>query len=252
MRVKAIILDITGTTAVLSENVGVVYLRAAKAAGLSPKSLPSSDVIFSSFRSAFKAQWKRYPCYGAGKTIPEARWWKETARSALTTALGSTLSEENLYSFQEYVYDYYGKSQAYTVYSDVMDLLKFAKDRGLLVGVLTNSSQRTIDMLPMLGIAPFVDVAASCQVIGYAKPDSKAFEHSISQLQSLKPDLRKEEIMHIGDHPLEDFQGARSAGLQALLLDRSVVTTNDQALRGGGSVSNLWQAVQVLSLKDDR
>ena len=50
---------------------------------------------------------------------------------------------------------------------------------------------------------------------GAVKPAKKIFSHALDQHM-----LIPQEALHVGDHPIEDFEGARQAGLHAVLIDR--------------------------------
>lgn len=122
------------------------------------------------------------------------------------------------------------------------------------MGVLTNSSKRTIDLLEPLGLLDKVQVALSCQQIGHAKPSKEAFDHLFERLSHLPgaEGLLREEVLHVGDHGEEDFQGAIRAGFRAVLVDRSngVDRSNDDVngedWEGEGSVSSLRQVQRFL------
>jgi FMN phosphatase YigB (HAD superfamily) len=73
---------------------------------------------------------------------------------------------------------------------------------------------------PPAGSAPPLDAAVdrtfySCD-IGYAKPDPRAFREVARRL-----DVGADHILHVGDALETDVRGARAAGWQALLIDRS-------------------------------
>lgn len=62
----------------------------------------------------------------------------------------------------------------------------------------------------------------SCsQDIGYEKPAAEIFDATFEQARFWMPDLQRSEILHVGDSLECDYCGARAAGFQALLLDRS-------------------------------
>lgn len=59
-------------------------------------------------------------------------------------------------------------------------------------------------------------VIVASAAVGYQKPDPAIFTTALSTLG-----VAPAEALHVGDRRVEDLDGARSAGLQALLLDRS-------------------------------
>lgn len=223
--VRALLLDITGTLINFKQPMGVVYRQCAE--NVQIPALPSADTFQTNFRRAYKEQWKAYPCYGSRQNMDERTWWRETAKNTLLASTAHVRSEQ-LEAFLTSVYNHYGSADAYTIYPDALPLLQYARTEGLTVGVLTNSSQRAITILQDLGLS--VDCWASSQSIGHAKPSKHAFEHMFASLQAhdaLKArtadtadGLKLANVLHVGDHPQEDFQGALDAGMQAMLLDR--------------------------------
>jgi len=67
-----------------------------------------------------------------------------------------------------------------------------------------------------LGIHQFFDSVTISSLAGAAKPATKIFSYALEQ-HMMNPD----EVLHVGDHPIEDFEGAKQAGLHAVLIDRS-------------------------------
>ena len=60
-----------------------------------------------------------------------------------------------------------------------------------------------------------MDAVISSADIGVEKPDPRIFGEAARQL-GVKPDC----IVHVGDLPHDDFEGAVSAGFKAILIDR--------------------------------
>eukprot|EP01039_Chlorochromonas_danica_P007770 gene7770-8581_t len=253
--VRALLLDVTGTLLTFRCPMGVTYRNCAEAVGLTP--LPKAEDLQSSFSSAFRQQWQRFPCYGAHHGVSEEAWWKETARQTLLSSLplpSPPVKDRQMAHFLEEVYSFYGREEAYTLFEDATSLLDFAHRHGLKVGVLTNSSKRTVDLLEPFGLLDKVQVALSCQQIGHAKPSKQAFDHLFERLSVLPgaEGLLREEVLHVGDHGEEDFEGAIRAGFNAVLVDRSsgvaqgADDANGEAWEGEGSVSSLRQVQRFL------
>ena len=57
--------------------------------------------------------------------------------------------------------------------------------------------------------------------VGQEKPHPEMFAEAHRQAQFWAPDIKKEEILHVGDNLAADFCGARAVGFQAVFLDRS-------------------------------
>ena len=57
--------------------------------------------------------------------------------------------------------------------------------------------------------------------MGVEKPGKEIFDTAFEAAQFWSPGIQRHEILHIGDSLESDYCGARAAGFQALLLDRS-------------------------------
>lgn len=94
-----------------------------------------------------------------------------------------------------------------------MDALDAA---GVRMGVVSNWDCALPDHLAGLGVADRFAVIAVSATVGAAKPDPAIFRHAIAATG-----VDAARALHVGDRRAEDYDGARAAGLAALLLDRS-------------------------------
>lgn len=110
----------------------------------------------------------------------------------------------------------YGLDQhTFTLFSDVLPTLLKLRDQGWRMVVLSNWDYSLPRILRNLGISDmFEQVFASLQE-GPEKPDPALF-----RIVSERVGLAPASIVHVGDNPVDDLEGARSAGWQALFLDR--------------------------------
>ena len=121
------------------------------------------------------------------------------------------------------VYQHYGSPEGYERLPDAAPFLRWAGDeRGLLLGVTTNTPTRTMEtVLPMVGFHEHFNWFTCCQDVGAEKPDRAIFDRAFDEARFWLPDLERAQVLHVGDSLEADFCGARAAGFQALLLDRS-------------------------------
>ncbi len=108
------------------------------------------------------------------------------------------------------------RSLRFRLHEDAPDAMDAVEDLGLRMGVVSNWDCALPDHLADLGVAQRFTVIAVSAVVGAAKPDPAIFLHA-TRAAGVPPTR----ALHVGDHPREDSGGARAAGLQALLLDRS-------------------------------
>lgn len=79
---------------------------------------------------------------------------------------------------------------------------------GLKIGILTNGAHDLQERkIKMLGIADFVDEIVISGDVGVDKPDIKPF-----QVISEKLGIAPQNLMYVGDNPLNDVEGSRKAG----------------------------------------
>lgn len=144
----------------------------------------------------------------------------------------------------------FSSDEGYQLYQDILPFFRQLKGRRndnerastfgldqprLQVGIISNSDDRVPAILASLGIhvqdrrfgsttpvsspsSSDVDWVTMSYDVGFEKPDRRIFDaaKSLSGLAAESNGI----FMHIGDNPMEDYEGARSAGWQSLLLDR--------------------------------
>ena len=117
-------------------------------------------------------------------------------------------------------------------FADAEPALRGLRGRGLKLVVVSNWDISLSSVLDNCGIAPLLDDAISSAQAGSRKPDPGIFAVAL-ELAGCEPG----EALHVGDTPEEDCDGARAAGIRALLLDRD---------DGAGDISSLGQIVEHL------
>ncbi|MGI6104982.1 MAG: HAD family hydrolase [Raoultibacter sp.] len=114
------------------------------------------------------------------------------------------------------VHDAYLKPEYWKVYSDVPGCLKALKKRHYQVGVVSNWAPNLENLLRGLGLVPYFDEIISSANVGYRKPDPVIFTLLLEKL-NLKPN----EVLHVGDRVDADGIGARCAGIEPIIIDRT-------------------------------
>lgn len=93
-------------------------------------------------------------------------------------------------------------------------LMQVLAAHGVICGVVSDgaerSRRRTLEALPF---APAVRTLVSSETFGSAKPDPAIFLATADQLG-----VEATHCCFVGDHPVNDYQGARAAGMQAIWL----------------------------------
>jgi len=102
------------------------------------------------------------------------------------------------------------------LYPDAKETLKQLKSMGLKIGIVTNGLQSDInEVLRKVGLNNFFDVAVGIDALGKTKPNKEIFLYALKKLGATP-----QKALFVGDQIETDYEGARKAGLRALLIDR--------------------------------
>lgn len=104
---------------------------------------------------------------------------------------------------------------AWAVYADVLPVLEELSRKGLPLAIVSNWDSYLPTLLAALGLQKFFPVVAVSAIEETGKPHPEIFHRACRRL-----DVRPTEALHVGDSVVDDLEGARFAGLSALLLDR--------------------------------
>lgn len=113
------------------------------------------------------------------------------------------------------LYEHFATAKPWFIYPDVWQALRYWRDRGIELGVLSNFDTRIHTVLPALQLSEFFQSVTISTEIGAAKPDPRVFKAALD-----KHNCSAETAWHIGDSFREDYEGARAAGLRAIWLKR--------------------------------
>ena len=101
------------------------------------------------------------------------------------------------------------------IFENSIPLLNELKARGYLTGVITNGpSVLQNHKMDTSGLRPYCDIVVVSGDEGVHKPDPRLFEITAERL-GVKP----QECVYVGDHPVNDIQGALSAGMGAIRMN---------------------------------
>lgn len=101
------------------------------------------------------------------------------------------------------------------IFENSIPLLKALKARGYLTGVITNGpSVLQNHKMDTSGLRPYCDIVVVSGDEGVHKPDPRLFEITAERLG-----VKSQECVYVGDHPVNDIQGALSAGMGAIRMN---------------------------------
>src|SRR3954454_690547 len=113
----------------------------------------------------------------------------------------------------------------FSAFPDAPAALETLRREGVRLVVASNWDCSLPDVLEGAGLAPLVDGVVTSATVGATKPDARLFQRALEVAGS-----RPEEAVHVGDSLENDVAGARSAGIEPVLLDRSGAVAADGLL----------------------
>lgn len=215
MKIKAVLFDM-GKTLIEYDygSPGEVFQRILASLGISRPLQEIKNAYLNAEKEARDLDMRS----SFGKIRREEYWHKWD--SLILKNLGMTNVEELAEIVQSKWFDFMGSKP----YPEVMEVLSKLKKRGMKVGLISAGYAAEIDHI--LGKANLekknFDIIVGVDTIKKTKPSPDVFRHALCKL-NVKP----EEALFVGDHIDMDYNGARAAGIRALLIEREDRTANE-------------------------
>jgi putative hydrolase of the HAD superfamily len=207
--IRALLFDAAGTLIEPAEPVAGVYARHAAAAGLRLEAAAIGEAFRQAFSSSGDPAWQDHPEGDAA----ERAWWRRVVGLTLSGAAGQSLPENLLHDCFEPLFAHYAEAAAWRVFPEVAEVLARAGREGFRVAVVSNFDRRLHRILEGLDLSfEFVLTSADARA---RKPAPSIFRQALGRLG-----LPAGQVLHVGDSPSADGEGARAAGIEAFLLDR--------------------------------
>lgn len=171
--------------------------------------------------------------------VADRRWYEENTRSAIRKR--SPSEQALIYArYQQTVLDNVGidtgrqpemigkvvsrmqelsKGMRFVLFDDVIPVLENLKDRGFIIGLITNVERGMEAITYELGLDACIDVIVTSGDVGKDKPSPAIFLAALERAQ-----VKASEAVHVGDQYDADVVGARGVGIAPVLLDRYGLT----------------------------
>ena len=101
------------------------------------------------------------------------------------------------------------------LFDDVLPTLTELRDKGLILGLISNVDNDISPLLHKLGLTSLLQVVVTSLDAGYSKPQPEIFKEAVK-----KAGVQAQEAMYVGDQYQIDVIGANQAGMLGILLDR--------------------------------
>ncbi len=213
---EAITFDAAGTLIRLREPVGTTYSQVARRHGVmaSPRDL----------EEAFRAAWKTAlpPFASPDDNATEKDWWRSLVREVFRISLAELPSPDLFDEMFEDLFSHFARPGVWEAVPGSRSLLEELRSRRIPLAIISNFDDRLRAILSDLNmIEAFRWIILSAEVRS-AKPNRAIFDEAIRRI-GLPPDR----ILHVGDDPVRDGEGARSAGMACHLVGKNGGTLGD-------------------------
>lgn len=204
--VKAVFFDAGGTLLYPYPSVGEVYARVAGEHGVVAQPEHLNQV--------FREVWNQKDGLAMAALTDEKsekNWWREIVREVFKT----TPRFKNFEVFFDDLYDQFASPKTWKLFDETQTVLDYFKSRGYIVGMISNWDHRLLSLCDAFDLKKYFDFMLISAIYGKAKPHRDIFAEAV-RLAGVKPD----EALHVGDSLEDDVQGAMSAGVRAVWLNR--------------------------------
>ncbi|MCR9202904.1 MAG: HAD family hydrolase [Planctomycetaceae bacterium] len=202
--VKAVVFDAVGTVIYPQPGVATAYQAAIeKHFGVQI----DGDAVSSAVRAALTSRSSADEL--TTSELQEREFWSDLVRTLCPAGEAFDACFEELFA-------HFGDAANWRVFDDTAATISGLQNLGLPVAVASNFDDRLNAVCDGLPEVACIDHRIVSSLVGYRKPAGEFFD-AVAAVLNLPP----EEILMVGDDPTNDVQGARAAGLQAVLIDRS-------------------------------
>jgi len=108
------------------------------------------------------------------------------------------------------------KNERMLAYPETFEVIEKLKEKGIKVGIVSNTYRESFERVrKAYPVEKIFDAVVLSYEVKCAKPSPEIFRIAAEKLG-----LRPEEVLFVGDTTETDYEGAKRAGMQAVLLDR--------------------------------
>jgi putative hydrolase of the HAD superfamily len=207
-QIKAIFFDAADTLFRVKGGVGNTYWNVGRKYGMDS----TPERIEEAFSKAFKSA---PPLVFANADISEIKalekkWWYEVVKRVFSE-IGML---ENFDDYFDELFETF-RREAWELFPGTKEVLSQLKERGFILGVISNFDSRIYDVCADLEIIGCFDSFVISSEAGFAKPSQEIFSPALR-----RNNVCPSEAVHVGDSLQLDFLAARAVGINSVLIDR--------------------------------
>ncbi|MGB7293607.1 MAG: HAD-IA family hydrolase [Thermodesulfobacteriota bacterium] len=206
--IKAVFFDAADTLFYIDDGLGHVYSSVAAKYGPAP----DPKLVKAAFSNAFHSA----PPLVFGdlsaedRRVSEKKWWY----SVVENVFEEVGMFDRFDSYFDELFEVF-RHGAWKLFPETQEVLTSLENRGFRLGLISNFDTRVYDVCEALGIYNYFRSFVISSEAGFAKPSPEIFEIALNE-----QGVSAEESLHIGDSMEHDLLGAKTLGINAVLLDR--------------------------------
>jgi putative hydrolase of the HAD superfamily len=113
------------------------------------------------------------------------------------------------------LYEEWAAHEHFSLYDDVLETFRILADRGLGLGLISNSHRCLTSFQSHFALNGLIAVAVSSPEERYMKPHPAIFRTALERMR-----VRADQAVMVGDSVSHDVEGARRAGMRGVLIAR--------------------------------
>jgi putative hydrolase of the HAD superfamily len=227
--IRWIIFDAVGTLIRPNPSVSEAYFATAQRFGSRLSLSEIAERFSKSFRDSESRLFDSSSSYIASNDEIEIARWRWIVREVVPDANDSEACFRDLW-------DHFANPNSWICFDDVQQSLEELRKTGIKLGIASNFDSRLHSVCqdhPALRSISFRMVSSEA---GFRKPAALFYEQLIERCQT-----PAEQVLMIGDDPIHDVSAAKSAGLQAMLVDRKNESVTN------GTITSLRQLLPAIT-----
>ena len=209
MRIRAVVFDAVGTLIHPDPPVSGAYARAARRFGIHLEEAEIGD----RFRSAFARQEEfDRRCGHLTSAAREIERWREIVSDVFREAVPSAETRERIFAE---LWRHFAQPKSWRVDQEAASCWQALAARGLIIAIASNFDDRLLEIARQIVPLDRAERLFISARIGHRKPAAEFFCFVERDLA-----LAPSKFLFVGDDLENDYQGAKSVGWQAILLNR--------------------------------
>ncbi|KLT68432.1 HAD family hydrolase [Flavobacterium sp. ABG] len=128
---------------------------------------------------------------------------------------------DRLSQFYDHTEELFLEFKPVLIYPEIQKIFKDVTDQGKTINILSNTAfikGRTLrKVLQHYELSEYFKFEIYSDEVGFSKPNQEIFKLVLDEIETYKK-IEKKDVLHIGDNPIADYNGALEFGFNAHLL----------------------------------